>query len=391
MTHDGTIAYLGSKGKGKGRSSTGKGLGRRKNPRGRDGTIVTCRVCGSDDHFQARCPQKGSGQGSSSGPGGPPTFHTTVEGHQSESSGTWANAAWHGLVAGNEEPEGPLTRMLAEVENFGTSEQAFVAHTEDDHRIVPARAPAGPDQVVHEDPWARGYAPAAPVAQRHRRVRSQSAGPTWRRAPSASSWGSWERVSTPTLNVSGSSDETTRLTPELPTRAEDIGAWDNYTTSSRETPTPPPVLEAPLPQRPWNPTTTYSARPRTSQPRPPPTRLHLPIPESQPPAQAMPPVTASGSGNPMGELIAAMAARQQASTPQNPTAAVTRPNPNPRRDRPELPTVRAVEATRPREPSDLRNRFTPSDGHLPHYGREMDPTHLLDPEGAYHLPTVYSG
>ena len=62
------LTYLKGKGKGKRKGSSGKGTGRRKNPMGRDGQIMRCRVCGSDEHFAARCPQAGSGGSSSSGP-----------------------------------------------------------------------------------------------------------------------------------------------------------------------------------------------------------------------------------------------------------------------------------------------------------------------------------
>ncbi len=55
-------AYLKGQGKGGQLGSIGKGQGRRRNPRGRDGNIMACRVCGSEEHFAARCPaRKGSG------------------------------------------------------------------------------------------------------------------------------------------------------------------------------------------------------------------------------------------------------------------------------------------------------------------------------------------
>ncbi len=64
-------AYFRHKGKG----SSGKGFGRKKNPIGKDGRVMTCSECGSEEHFRARCP-KGKGKGkskssasSSSGPG----------------------------------------------------------------------------------------------------------------------------------------------------------------------------------------------------------------------------------------------------------------------------------------------------------------------------------
>jgi hypothetical protein len=52
----------------KGSMGSGKGSGKRKgNPMGPDGKPLTCRSCGSPDHFAHKCPQqKGSGKSSSS-------------------------------------------------------------------------------------------------------------------------------------------------------------------------------------------------------------------------------------------------------------------------------------------------------------------------------------
>ena len=52
-----TLAFLGGKGKGHRRHTSGNGTGRRMNPTGRDGQVMKCRVCNSPEHFEARCPQ----------------------------------------------------------------------------------------------------------------------------------------------------------------------------------------------------------------------------------------------------------------------------------------------------------------------------------------------
>ena len=48
-------------GKAGGGRTTGKGKGRKKNPIGPDGTVMTCSICGSEDHFRALCPRATSG------------------------------------------------------------------------------------------------------------------------------------------------------------------------------------------------------------------------------------------------------------------------------------------------------------------------------------------
>ncbi len=74
-THEETLTYLKGRGKGSRAHTSGKGHGRRKNPKDRQGNIMRCRICNSDEHFAARCPQgKGKGKGGSASSMGPVTF-----------------------------------------------------------------------------------------------------------------------------------------------------------------------------------------------------------------------------------------------------------------------------------------------------------------------------
>ena len=60
--------------KGKGSRTTGKGFGRKGNPRDKNGEVMKCRICASTEHLMARCPKKGEGKGSSSSSGATPGF-----------------------------------------------------------------------------------------------------------------------------------------------------------------------------------------------------------------------------------------------------------------------------------------------------------------------------
>lgn len=51
------------KGRGKGGKSSGKGFGRRINPKGRDGQVLKCSICSSQFHLRARCPQRPNQRG----------------------------------------------------------------------------------------------------------------------------------------------------------------------------------------------------------------------------------------------------------------------------------------------------------------------------------------
>jgi len=56
------VSFLSGKGKGDRSHSSGKGFGRRKNPKDRNGQIMKCHECQSDEHLVARCPHKGERQ-----------------------------------------------------------------------------------------------------------------------------------------------------------------------------------------------------------------------------------------------------------------------------------------------------------------------------------------
>ena len=64
LTHDDTLTYLKGMGKGNRSHTSEKGFGRQSNPKDRQGNTMKCRVCDSEEHFAANCPQsKGKGKG----------------------------------------------------------------------------------------------------------------------------------------------------------------------------------------------------------------------------------------------------------------------------------------------------------------------------------------
>jgi len=67
-TRDDTLAYLKGKGKSNRAHTSGKGFGRRRNPKDKHGNVMKCRICNSEEHFAAKCPNKGGGKGA--GPSG---------------------------------------------------------------------------------------------------------------------------------------------------------------------------------------------------------------------------------------------------------------------------------------------------------------------------------
>ena len=97
-------AFAGNKGGSKSKGS-GKGFSR-KNPKGRDGQILKCSKCGSDEHLWRKCPQvvnKGSGKGTGA-------MHAAEVGTSGATLALTARTAvpraevWHAGVAGSAMP-----------------------------------------------------------------------------------------------------------------------------------------------------------------------------------------------------------------------------------------------------------------------------------------------
>ena len=109
---------------------------------------MTCRICNSEEHFAAKCPQ-GQGGGRGSGSSGMPsaTFHVP-EGRQVVGRRA---LTWSGLGT-DEDVEGPLARLFRELGTTPEDQSYMVTQGE------------GP--LMASDPWARGRLEPGP--SRHR-------------------------------------------------------------------------------------------------------------------------------------------------------------------------------------------------------------------------------
>ena len=122
-------------------------FGRRKNPKDKAGNTMTCRVCGSDEHFQANCPRKGNAP-SSSGPG-PSGFYS------------------------NQQPYSPpwgVSFMTTEVQTTS----AFNLPTLNDPSLLQIEDMAPPSFMLSRDPLWDGEHPWAYGGLRHRSRRPRS-------------------------------------------------------------------------------------------------------------------------------------------------------------------------------------------------------------------------
>ena len=77
----------------------GKGKFKRKNPKGKDGKVLTCSGCGSEDHFIAKCPSNTAGMTHAQAQAGSKTFATVQnagQASQSISSSGWGSMIYVG-------------------------------------------------------------------------------------------------------------------------------------------------------------------------------------------------------------------------------------------------------------------------------------------------------
>ena len=132
--------FFGGKGKSKGKARTsGKGKGRRVNPRGRDGQIMTCGICGSESHFRADCPQNPNRSNNA---------------HHAFASGTQPNTtftSYSGL--------GPLGDLLA-----NEPSAAFITFQSDNIPRLPQAPPPATTQVLPAERPEGIWGTSTPVA-----------------------------------------------------------------------------------------------------------------------------------------------------------------------------------------------------------------------------------
>ena len=127
LSQEPVLSFL--KGRGKGKASSGKGFGRKRNPIGRDGNVMKCHTCGSEEHLQAKCPQNTQ----------PPHLYAAVEGTIPEG--------------------GPLSEVLQPQFSFVATEATATTPTSSEVPTPAAsdtwHAPGG------NDPWAQARGDSA--------------------------------------------------------------------------------------------------------------------------------------------------------------------------------------------------------------------------------------
>lgn len=114
-------AFAGGKGKGGSKSGGGKG---RKNPRDKNGELMKCHVCGSDEHLQRRCPQNQQQRGNFAvGSGSQQTQRSLAL--MTARPNTWSmNSVLPGVQFFTSGNFGVGSSVSAEIDNFRSVSQA---------------------------------------------------------------------------------------------------------------------------------------------------------------------------------------------------------------------------------------------------------------------------
>ena len=139
------------KGKGKGGRSSGKGFGRRMNPKGRDGEVLKCSVCNSMYHLRARCPQQSAQQSSAAQSSSQPAGHI---GAAARAPSMYADSGLH-FVAGHTEH----FMSTAQSEASWTNVNDPAVETPRSRVAEPEVHPMTPtvDHVFEQDPWMQWH------------------------------------------------------------------------------------------------------------------------------------------------------------------------------------------------------------------------------------------
>ena len=135
------------KGKGKGGKSSGKGFGRKINPKGRNGEVLKCSICDSMYHLRARCPQNpqrsAQGSGRPTASSGPQSAQLPFPPNRSQPS--VAGFATANSVTQSDGQIGPASL------HFATSE----VRPEQPEAETPRPSTSRPEEhpLTPEDPW----------------------------------------------------------------------------------------------------------------------------------------------------------------------------------------------------------------------------------------------
>lgn len=143
--------------KGKGGKSSGKGWGRKQNPKGRDGEILKCSICSSQYHLRARCPQSRSQRGFVQPASGPQSSQLPIPPARTNTPSVAGFVTAQSEVTQSDGNIGPASLHFATSQadgeaNVGTPQRSG---TPEVHSMTPEE----PWMNWHDDPWRRDVPP----------------------------------------------------------------------------------------------------------------------------------------------------------------------------------------------------------------------------------------
>ena len=160
------------KGKGKGGNTSGKGFGRRYNPKDRNGQVMRCSICGSMNHLRARCNQQGlQGQPQSQSQTGSGNIQPAAARHMFASEehslhfATYESSVPSDLGSWSQVPDDAGASTPPASSRPAPAQERATPHFPEVHAMTPDRPshdvthPSAAQPTSDADPWVAGPDP----------------------------------------------------------------------------------------------------------------------------------------------------------------------------------------------------------------------------------------
>ena len=197
----------------------GKGKFKRKNPKGKDGKVLTCSGCGSEDHFIAKCPHNTAGITHAQAQAGSKTFVAVQNSGQASQSVSSGSSGWGSMI---------YVGSAREIQYDSTSQIEF-----SDGQILRLDASDELDAIPEEVDTSPTQPLLSTQTFRHYHIPNSAAGSNSQLSRSNSTQADiWARQFAFVWFMPAAFHAQVRLKDGVEALLVDVGAWDNLVGDS---------------------------------------------------------------------------------------------------------------------------------------------------------------